>query len=139
MQILITVLVVDDSPEWRNVMRVVVDRMPRLRILAEAADGVQAVEKAQALKPDMVLLDIGLPRLNGIEVARHIIRISPKCKIVFVTEQRDYEVITESLRAGGMAYVVKCDANSDLPIALAAALEGVQFFSQTLSSFSLQT
>jgi DNA-binding NarL/FixJ family response regulator len=83
---------------------------PNIRIICEVSDGAQAVKKANELQPDLILLDIGLPSLNGIEAARQIRGLSPKSKIIFVTQETSPEVVTEALEAGASGYVVKTDA-----------------------------
>ena len=87
---------------------------PELQIIAEACDGEEAVQKAKDLKPDLVVLDIGLPKLNGIEVARQIRKLCPECRIVFLTENESKDVIEECFRAGASGYVVKSSAATDL-------------------------
>jgi DNA-binding NarL/FixJ family response regulator len=107
---------------------------PNIRIICEVADGAQAVEKANELQPDLILLDIGLPSLNGIEAARQIRGLSPKSKIIFVTQETSPEVVTEALEAGASGYVVKTDAGRDLCAAVEAVLRGEQFLSTTVNS-----
>jgi DNA-binding NarL/FixJ family response regulator len=104
-----------------------------LRILAEAADGLEAVQKAQELKPDLILLDIGLPTLNGIEAARQIRKFAPESKIIFVSQESSADIVQEALSLGTCGYVVKSQAQSDLLAAVDAVLEGRQFLSGGLS------
>jgi DNA-binding NarL/FixJ family response regulator len=107
---------------------------PNIRIICEVSDGAQAVKKANELQPDLILLDIGLPSLNGIEAARQIRGLSPKSKIIFVTQETSPEVVTEALEAGASGYVVKTDAGRDLCAAVEAVLRGEQFLSTTVNS-----
>ncbi len=107
---------------------------PNIRIICEVSDGAQAVKKANELQPDLILLDIGLPSLNGIEAARQIRGLSPKSKIIFVTQEASPEVVTEALEAGASGYVVKTDAGRDLFAAVEAVLRGEQFLSRTVNS-----
>jgi DNA-binding NarL/FixJ family response regulator len=104
-----------------------------LRVIAEAADGLEAVQKAVDLKPDLILLDIGLPTLNGIEAARQIRKFTPESKIVFVSQESSADVVQEALSLGMCGYVVKSQAQSDLLAAVDAVLEGRQFLSGGLS------
>lgn len=104
-----------------------------LRVIAEAADGLDAVQKAVDLKPDLILLDIGLPTLNGIETARQIRKFAPESKIVFVSQETSADVVQEALSLGMCGYVVKSQAQSDLFAAVDAVLEGRQFLSGGLS------
>lgn len=127
MQPKIRVLVVDDFKEWR---RFVVSKLRQeweVGTVGEAADGLEAVEKASRLQPELILLDIGLPRLNGIEVARRILQAAPNTKIVFLSENRSSDIVEEALRTGAAAYVVKCEAATALLPAIDAALQGTQF------------
>jgi DNA-binding NarL/FixJ family response regulator len=105
----------------------------KLEVIGEIFDGLEAVQKTRELQPDLVLLDIGLPSLNGIEVARRIREVSPKSKILFVSENSDRDIAEEALRAGGGGYVVKSDASSDLLPAVEAVLQGKQFVSSSLA------
>ena len=97
--------------------------------LDEASEGLEAVEKARQLQPLLVLIDIGLPRLNGIEAARRIRDASPKSKIIFLTQETSPEVISEAEKLGASGYVFKSEAESKLVPALEAALDGKRFFS----------
>lgn len=128
------ILVVDDFAPWRHYVSTTFQKQERFRIIDEASDGLEGVEKARALKPDLILLDVGLPILNGIEAARQIRELSPTSKILFVSENRSPDVAEEGLRAGAMGYVVKSDAARQLLPAVEAVLEGKQFLSSSLSA-----
>jgi DNA-binding NarL/FixJ family response regulator len=110
-----------------------------LRILAEAADGLEAVQKAQELKPDLILLDIGLPTLNGIEAARQIRKFAPESKIIFVSQESSADIVQEALSLGTCGYVVKSQAQSDLLAAVDAVLEGRQFLGGGLTRRNLKS
>src|SRR5262245_18482139 len=97
---------------------------PELEIVGEATDGLEAVQKAQELQPDLILLDIGLPALNRIEAARRISTLSPKSIILFVSENYSAEIAMEALRVGGHGYVIKSDAGSELLPAIGAVMLG---------------
>jgi DNA-binding NarL/FixJ family response regulator len=129
----IRVLVVDDYEPWRRFLRLTLLAREKLEVIGEIFDGLEAVRQTQELQPDLILLDIGLPNLNGIEVARRIREVSPKSKILFVSEIRDRDVAEEALRTGAGAYVVKSDAASDLLPAVEAVLQGKQFVSSSLA------
>jgi DNA-binding NarL/FixJ family response regulator len=75
------------------------------------SDGLEAIQKAQELQPDLILLDVGLPTLNGIEVARRLRRISPRVKILFVSQETSEDVVQEALSAGAQGYIVKANAS----------------------------
>jgi DNA-binding NarL/FixJ family response regulator len=121
------VLVVDDFEPFRRFLCLTLKKGPGLQVVGEASDGLEAVQMAADLRPDLVVLDIGLPALNGIEVARRIRRLSPDCKILFVSQESAEDVVQEALRAGALGYVVKAHAGSDLLIAVQAICEGRQF------------
>lgn len=95
---------------------------PELQVVAEASDGREAVEKAVALKPNLILLDIGLPTLNGIEAARQIRQLAPESQIIFLTQESSEDVMREALSTGASGYVVKSRAVSDLLTTLTAIL-----------------
>ena len=112
----IKVLVVDDFTPFRQVVCSVL--CERVLEIYEAADGLEAVKKAEELKPDLILLDIGLPKLNGIQAARQIGKISPASKIIFLSQQSSPDVVQEALNAGGCEYIVKTRAATELRAAL---------------------
>jgi len=93
-----------------------------LQIIGEAADGVEAVQKAVELKPDLILMDIGLPSLNGLEAARRILELVPESKIIFLSQESSSEVMQEALSRGARGYVVKIKATSELMPAIDAAI-----------------
>jgi DNA-binding NarL/FixJ family response regulator len=95
-------------------------------------DGVQAVQKAAELKPDLIVLDIGLPKLNGIEAARQIRKLVPESKIVFVSLECSPDVVQEAFSVGALAYVAKRSLGSDLLTAVETVLEGRKFVSSGL-------
>ena len=102
-----------------------------MQIVGEASDGLEAVRQAEELKPDLILLDIGLPTLNGIEAARQIRSLAPESKIIFLTQESSADVVREALSLGAWGYVVKARAGSDLLPAVEAVLLGKQFISGT--------
>jgi CheY-like chemotaxis protein len=100
---------------------------PHIQFITEVEDGLQAVEKARELQPDLILTDIGLPGLNGIEAARRIKRLSPRSKLIFVSQESAFDVVREAFEAGASGYVVKTDAAAELLTALDAVLAGKHF------------
>ena len=133
---LIRVLLVEDFDPWRAFYSTVLRKLAEIQVIAQVSDGLEAVEQAQKLQPDLILLDIGLPSLNGIEVARRIRKVSPMSNILFVSENRDAEIVRSALSAGGIGYVVKSDVLELLP-AVAAVFEGKQFLSASLDGHDL--
>jgi DNA-binding NarL/FixJ family response regulator len=130
--LLIRVLVVDDFENWRRQVHSLLQARPAWQVIAEAADGSEAVQKAEDLKPDLILLDIGLPKLSGIEAARRIRQISPRSKIIFLSQNSDRDIVLAALSAGGLGYVLKTDAGRELLPAVDAVLAGKQFFSSSV-------
>jgi DNA-binding NarL/FixJ family response regulator len=119
------VLLVEDFEPFRRFIRTTLQT--ELQIIAEVSDGLEAVSKAEELQPDLILLDIGLPGLNDIEVARQIRKLSPQSKILFVSQESSADVIEEAMNSGAMGYVVKAHAASDLLAAVEAVREGRKF------------
>ena len=120
------ILIVDDFPEWQQFVRAILEARENLKVIAFAEDGVQAVRKAQELQPDLVLLDIGLPRLNGLEAARQIRKISPNTRILFCSQESSGDVVEEALKLGARGYLTKSDGH-ELLHAVEAVLHGNQF------------
>jgi CheY-like chemotaxis protein len=103
-------------------------------VVGEASDGEEAVQKAQNLHPDLILLDIGLPTINGIEVARRVLQYAPNTKILFASEEQSPDIIEEALGTGACGYVVKSNAAAELLPAVDAVLQGKQFVSSSLTT-----
>jgi DNA-binding NarL/FixJ family response regulator len=127
------VLVVEDSEPLRNFICSVLGKRPELQIVGEVTDGIQAVQKAEELKPDLILLDTGLPTLNGIEVARRIRALSPESKILFVSQELSAAVVQAALAEGANGYIAKTDARRELLTAVEAVLRGEQFVGSRFS------
>ena len=132
---LIRVLVVEDFEDWRRQVRFMIQARTEWQVIAEASDGSEAVQKAEDLKPDLILLDIGLPKLNGIEVARRIRQRSPSSKIIFLSQNSDLDVVRAALDTGALGYVRKTDARRELLPAMDAVLRGKQFVSSSLKDY----
>ena len=126
---LIRILVVDDFEDWRRRVHSLLQARPTWQIIAEASDGSEAVQKAEELKPDLIVLDVGLPKLNGIEAARQIRQRSPSSKIIFLSQNSDLDVVREALSTGALGFVSKIDAGRELLPAVDAVLGGKQFVS----------
>jgi len=123
----IRVLIVDDNEPFRQFLRSTLQNKLELQTIVEASDGEEAIELAQALQPDLILLDIGLPKLNGIEAARRIRELAPRSKIIFSSQESSLEVVQGAFSAGASGYVVKVDAGSELLTAVDVVLRGELF------------
>jgi DNA-binding NarL/FixJ family response regulator len=128
----IRVLVVDDFAAWRRFVCLKVQNQPQLQIIAEASDGLEAIEKAQELQPDLILLDIGLPALNGIEAASRIHEIAQGTRILFVSESNDPELVRAALSNGARGYILKTDAEDELLPAIGAVMRDERIVSGRL-------
>jgi DNA-binding NarL/FixJ family response regulator len=129
----VRVLVVDDYARWRDFVLEKLRENHNLRVIGVASDGLEAVQKAEELQPDLILLDIGLPSLNGIEVARQIRKLSPKSKILFVSQESSADIVQGALGTGAQGYVLKSDAGRELLEGVNAVLRGEQFVSGRFS------
>jgi DNA-binding NarL/FixJ family response regulator len=127
------VLVVDDYEPFRRFVRSTLEQRPDLQVIGEASDGLEAVHKAEELQPDLIVLDLGLPTLNGIEAARRIRKLSPECKILVLTQESSSAVVQEVLSFGALGYVVKAHAGSELLAAVEAVSQGRQFLCRGIS------
>jgi DNA-binding NarL/FixJ family response regulator len=126
------ILLVDDFAPWRQAVSSILLAKPELQVVGEASDGPEAVEKAVELKPDLILLDIGLPTLNGIEVARQIRRLAPESKIIFLSQESSDDIAQEALNTGAAGYVVKTMAGRDLLTTVEAVISGETLVSRNI-------
>jgi DNA-binding NarL/FixJ family response regulator len=132
------VLVVDDNEPFRQFVRSTLSSKPELNIISEVSDGLEAVQKALELQPALIVLDIGLPGLNGIEAARRIRKLSPKSTILFLSQESSPEIVQEALCLGALGYVIKAHAARDLLIGVEAVLRNEQFVSSALKAVDTQ-
>lgn len=133
----IRVLVVEDFEPFRAFVTSTLAQHPELQVIGELADGLEAVAAAAELHPDLVLLDIGLPSLNGIATARSIREHSPQSKILFVSGDRSSDIVEQALSTGASGYLVKSDAGRQLLVAVGAVLQGKQYISSSLSDLHI--
>ena len=117
------ILLVDDHPIVREGLRTVLQRRPGCEVVGEAADGVEALEKAGNLEPDVMILDVTMPKINGLEVCRRVRQKLPDLEVLFVTQHDSPQMMREALGAGAKGYVVKSNAARDL-------LEAIEVVSQ---------
>jgi DNA-binding NarL/FixJ family response regulator len=124
-------MIVEDFAPFRQFVAETLATRRDVQVICEVSDGLEAVQKAVELRPDLILLDIGLPSLNGIEAARQIRGLVPESKIIFLTQESSADVVQAAHKLGAWGYVVKTNASSDLLPALEAVISGKQFFSST--------
>jgi NarL family two-component system response regulator LiaR len=130
----IRILVVDDHEVVRRAICSLLTNDSTLDVVCQTEDGEQALAKAEELQPDLVLLDISLPGISGIEAARRIPRVSPNSHIIFLSQHDSLQMVENALRAGGHGYVAKMDAGSELLKAIYAVRQGKRFVSQRIVS-----
>jgi DNA-binding NarL/FixJ family response regulator len=123
----VRILIADDHPVIRKTVRQILEAHPRLEVIGEAVDGRKAIEQAERLKPDVVVLNVSMPELNGIEAAREIRTKVPESAIVILSSHADVRLIEDAKRIGARAYVAKTKAGKDLVKAILAAVTGGDF------------
>lgn len=123
----VRILVVDDYEPFRRFLHLKLQSRPELQIVGEASDGLEAVEKARDLQPDLIFLDIGLPSINGVEAAHRILRLVPDTKILFISQENDANVVAAALGNGAKGFLRKLDVNRDLLPAIEAVIRGKHF------------
>jgi DNA-binding NarL/FixJ family response regulator len=121
------ILVVDDHPIVRHGLKTLLNGYPAWEVIAEAEDGIEAVEKACALRPDLIILDVSMPRMNGLEACRRIRKSAPECEVLIVTQHDSPQMMREALDAGARGYVVKSNAARDLLAAVTAVSQHKSF------------
>jgi DNA-binding NarL/FixJ family response regulator len=129
----VQILVVDDHRVVRRAICQLLSSDPVLNVVCETADGEQAVQKAEELQPDLVLLDISLPGISGIEAARRVRRVSPNSQIIFLSQHDSLQMAKDAFNTGGQGYVAKSDAGAELLNAIRAVRAGKLFVSQRIA------
>lgn len=124
---------VDDNEPFRKFVASMLRDRKNLNVIGEAGDGLEAVRRAQALQPDLILLDIGLPDLNGLDAARQISKLAPNARIIFLTQESVSEVVSEALSLGAWGYVAKVQAGRELLVAVEMVMQGQRFVSSGLN------
>ena len=127
----VKIVVIDDYEPWRRFVASTLEERPELQIVGEAADGLEAVKRVQQFRPELILLDIGLPKLNGIDAARRIRERAPNTRILFCSQNRSRDIAGEAMQTGD-AYVVKAGGAGELLAAVDAVLQGKRFVSPLL-------
>jgi DNA-binding NarL/FixJ family response regulator len=128
---LIKTLIVEDHADFRAMLCLILQESTQCQIIGIALDGVDAVQKAEELQPDLILLDLGLPKLNGIEVTRRIRKLSARSKVLIISQDSSPEMVEGALRAGAHGYLLKSDA-TEVSLAVDAVLQHSPFVSSSL-------
>ena len=128
----VSVLVVEDFAPFQQFISSALKKSPNLQVIGVVSDGLDAVQKAEELQPELILLDIGLPTLDGIEAARRIRKLSPESKLLFLSQESSADVVQEVLHSGALGYVAKRRAGIDLLAAVEAICQGMRFVSPGL-------
>ncbi len=131
----IRILLADDDEHWRHQVWLLLQAWPELQLVCEVSDGPEAVQKAEEIQPDLILLDSGLPELNGIEAARRIRRLSPNTRIVFLSGDNSLDVVQVALSTGAQGYVCKARAQQELLPAIDAVLRSQRFVSSMIKGY----
>jgi len=134
----IRILLADDHNIMRRGLRLLLERQPGFEVVAEAADGREAAERAEATRPDIVVLDIAMPNMSGIEAAQRIRALLPQAAIVILSMHSDESYVLRALKAGAKGYLLKDSAESDLIDAIKAVSEGKAFFSPEISKILVE-
>jgi len=132
------VLVVDDFEPFRQFVCLRLQETANFAVIDEAADGLEAVRKAEQHQPDVILLDVGLPGLNGVEAGRRISHVAPGSKILYLSQNSDPDIVDSTLSDGARGYVLKSSAAQELLSALEAVIRGERFVSPELVSPSFE-
>jgi DNA-binding NarL/FixJ family response regulator len=134
----VRIVLADDHTIMRNGLRLLLERQPHLQVVGEAADGRQAVALSETSNPDVVIMDIGMPNLNGIEATRQIVNHSPRTAVAILSMHSDESYVIRALKAGARAYLLKDSAEADLLAAVRALTEGKSFFSPAISKILVE-
>lgn len=131
----IQILIAEDFLPWQHFVSMKLQSEIDLRIISVATDGLEAVHKAKEVQPDLILMDLSLPRMNGIDATRQIRILSPGSRILFLSEHADSNLIQAALDAGACGYILKSDSGSDLILGIRAVLLGQPFVSHSLTNW----
>ena len=134
----VRVLLADDHELVRKGLRALIERQPDLEVAGEAADGREAVELCEQMKPDVVVMDIAMPRLNGIEATGQIVKRNPATGVIMLSMHSDEGYLTRALAAGAKGYLLKDSAEADLLLAIETVAKGKPFFSPSIGAALLE-
>ena len=133
------ILIADDHDIVRKGLRALVQEEPSWQVVADVQDGRSAVVKTQELKPDVAILDIAMPSLNGLDATKQIVKVNPDTKVLILTMHDSERLIQHVLNAGARGYLLKSDAGRDLVVAIRALLLGQTYFTQKVAQIVLDT
>lgn len=128
----VRILVVDDHEPFRQFVASTLHAQPDIQVIGQVQDGLEAVRQAEALQPDLILLDIGLPGLNGLDAARRIRELAPYARIIFLTQESSSDVVREAFSLGAWGYVIKVQAGQELLSAVKSVMQDKKFVSSGL-------
>jgi len=128
----VRILLVDDNEPFRRFVASALHDQPNLHVIGEVGDGFEAVRQAEAMQPDLILLDIGLPGLNGIGAARRMGELAPNSRIIFLTQESSTDMVREALSLGAWGYLIKVQAGKELLVAVEMVMQGKRFVSSGL-------
>lgn len=134
----IRILLADDHAVVRQGFKLILNQQPDMEVVGEAKDGVEAVRLAHELKPNLVIMDIAMPGMNGVEATRRIIESDPECRILILSMHKDAVYVRETLRAGARGYLLKDSIDHDLLRAIRAVAQGDGFLSPEISGTVLE-
>lgn len=133
----VSILVADDHAVVRRGLRALLETQPTWKVVGEASNGRDAIEKAEKLRPDVAIIDIAMPELNGLDAATHILKATPHTRILILTMHADEELIHKTVLTGASGYLLKSDAERDLITAVEALLHKKTFFTTAASDVIL--
>jgi DNA-binding NarL/FixJ family response regulator len=129
----VRVLVVDDFAGFRDLICSMLSNRPDLLVVAEASDGLEAVREAEESQPDLIVLDLSMPKLNGLEATRRIRTLSSKSKIIIASLESSVDFVREAVRSGAAGYVIKAEISNQLLPAIEAVLQGRHWFVEPMN------
>jgi DNA-binding NarL/FixJ family response regulator len=134
----VRVLLVDDHEVVRRGLRFLLLTQSKYEVCGEAVDGEDALEKAQQLKPDVILMDVSMPKLNGLEATRLIRSMLPDSEVLILSQHESPEMVRQAFKAGARGYVVKSSIAKDLPVALDTVSRHQPFFDPAIPELATQ-